>query len=102
MVMLLFYVGEDRYACDCDYITEIIACVPLKQVTHTPDYLAGLVRYSGLLIPVLDLAQLLDGRPCAHVLSTRIVILRENPKQEPSQHMGLIAERVTEMIPQFP
>lgn len=100
MVMILFHVGEERYACDCDYIVEIVPKVPLKQVSHAPPYLAGLIRYNALLVPVLEFAQLCDNRPCQNMLSTRIIMLRQKSEEKTPQMMGLMAERVTEIIPQ--
>jgi chemotaxis-related protein WspB len=102
MVMLLFYLGEERYACDCDSVVEVVPRIPLKIVAHAPPYLAGLMRYTGLLMPVLDFAQLRDGRPSENWMSTRIVVLQNSTDIAQRQLMGMIAERLTETIPQEP
>lgn len=102
MVMLLFYVGEERYACDCDSVVEVVPRVPLKVVAHAPPYLAGLVRYVGLLLPVLDFAQLRDGRPSENRMSTRIIILQNLTDGANRQLMGMIVERLTETTPLEP
>lgn len=96
MVMLLFYVGEERYACDCGPVVEVVPRVPLKIVAHSPPYLAGLLRYAGLLLPVLDFVQLRDGRPAENMMSTRIMILESSIENGQRQLMGVIAERLTE------
>lgn len=101
--MLLFYVGEERYACDCDHVVEVIPRVPLKQVAHAPPYLAGLVRFSSQLVPVLDFAQLRDSRPCANIMSTRIVIVQASGEENNGRRlMGVMGERITETIPLVP
>lgn len=102
MVMLLFYVGEERYACDCTHAVEVVPRVPLKVVAHAPPYLAGLIRYAGLLLPVLDFVQLRDSRPAENCLSTRIVILQNSPDLSSRLLMGMITERLTETIPLEP
>lgn len=102
MVMLLFYVGEERYACACDQVLKVVPRVPLKHVAHAPTYLAGLLRYGGFLVPVVDFAQLRDGRPGSNSLSTRIVIFQEQWSAENPKLMGLLAERLTETIEQAP
>lgn len=100
MVMLLFYVGEERYACECDHVLEVIPRVPLKLVAHAPPFLAGLLRYAGLLVPVLDFVQLRDGRPSVNVLSTRIMMIQGTSQGAIRQLMGLMVECLTETLPQ--
>lgn len=103
MVMLLFYVGEERYACACDQVLEVVPRIPLKQVTHVPNYLAGLLRYGASLVPVVDFAQLRDARSCLNRLSTRIAILQEEvSSKEIPRLMGLMAEQLTETLDQQP
>lgn len=100
MVMLLFHVGEERYACECDRVLEVIPRVPLKLVAHAPPFLAGLLRYAGLLVPVLDFVQLRDGRPSVNVLSTRIMMIQGTSQGAIRQLMGLMVECLTETLPQ--
>lgn len=103
MVMLLFYVGEERYACSCEPIVEIIPRLPLKPMMHAPAFLPGLVRYNGILVPVLDFVRLRDGRSCSESLSSRIIVVRDAETPEEDTHLlGLMAERVTEIIEQSP
>lgn len=105
MVMLLFYVGEERYACDSGPVVEVVPRISLKVVAHGPPYLAGMILYEGFLLPVLDFVQLRDGRPAEQCLSTRIIILQKSTESVQSagrQLMGMIAERVTETIPLLP
>lgn len=102
MVMLLFYVGEDRYACDCTPVVEVVPKVPLKIVAHAPPHLAGLIRYTGSLFPVLDFVQLRDGRPADDQMSTRIILVDNGKEANERQLMGMIVERLTETIPLEP
>ena len=97
MLMLLFYIGEERYACECDYILEIIPNVSLTSVTHTQKYVIGVLNYSGAPVPVVDFTLLCEERNSTPYLSTRIVILRREKGGE-IQTLGLLTERVTDTI----
>jgi chemotaxis-related protein WspB len=98
MLMLLFYVEDDSYAIDCESIIEVIPKVKLKQIPHVPNYVNGLLNFGGTPVAVIDLCQLIAGRPSSSSLHTRIILLsRTNPVGE-THTMGIIAEKVTETI----
>lgn len=102
MLMLLFYVGEERFSCICDPIVEIIPQVPLRKLMHSQPYLMGVLNYTGIPIPIVDFSQLCSARSSHPYLSTRIIIFRRNVEGEPEQTLGLIAERVTDTIDRDP
>ena len=92
-----FYVGDDRYVIAIKDVTVIVPCVKLKSVPSLPDYAAGLFTYQGLSVPVIDLCQLLIGRPCARMLSTRIIITTiKSTKGDGEITVGFLVEKATE------
>jgi chemotaxis-related protein WspB len=105
MLMLLFYVGDDRYSLDSRRVVEVVPTVTLKKIHQAPEYIAGLFNYRGHLVPVIDLCHLIQGTHCRAYLSTRIVIVNcqsqdasaDGHSQKP-QILGLMAERVTETL----
>lgn len=98
MLMLLFYVGRDCYALDCEYVVEIIPRVKLKNIPHAPDYFSGLLNFGGMPIPVIDICQIIQGRPSAPCLHTRIILLNYFSPVGESSYLGMIAEKVTESV----
>lgn len=112
MLILLFHVGDDRYALDIDQIVEIIPTVKLRQIHHTPEYVAGSFNYCGKIVPVIDLCQLIGNQPSRSYLSTRIIIveaggptsrngaqtLLQGKNQQQMPYLGLMAERITETL----
>jgi chemotaxis-related protein WspB len=106
MLMLLFYVGDDRYSLDSRRVVEVVPTVTLKKIHQTPEYIAGLFNYRGHLVPVIDLCHLIQGTHCRAYLSTRIVIVNcqsqdasdDNDSSQKPQILGLMAERVTETL----
>jgi chemotaxis-related protein WspB len=105
MLMLLFYVGDDRYSLDSRRVVEVVPTVTLKKIHQAPEYIPGLFNYRGHLVPVIDLCHLIQGTHCRAYLSTRIVLVNchrqdafdNDPLQRP-QILGLMAERVTETL----
>lgn len=98
MLLLLFYIGNDRYVCSGDEIIEIIPRVHLKNIPHTPDYVKGLLNFGGHPIPVIDLRQLIEDKPCQNSMHTRIILFACRDSSNEEHRIGVIAERVTETV----
>jgi len=96
MLLLLFEIGNGRYALDINQIIEIVPLVILKKIPATPDYVAGLMNYRGLGTPVIDLNRLFESAPYEDVLSTRIIIISYPVNIEAKKPLALIANNVTE------
>ena len=96
MLVLIFYLGDTMYTMKCERVREVAPMVKLKQVPHTPDYFAGLFNYRGVVVPVIDLRQLIQGCPCQMRLSTRIILVDYVKEDKSPAIVGLMAERVTE------
>ncbi len=98
MLALLFCIGDVTYIIKGDKIREIAPMVALKKVPQSPVFFAGYFNYRGTIVPVIDLCQLIQGRPCQLRLSTRIILIDYSGKNTTSHILGLIAERVTEAV----
>ncbi len=96
MLILIFYLGDTMYTMRCDRVREVAPLVKLKKVPHTPDYFAGLFNYRGVVVPVIDLRQLIQGYPCQMRLSTRIILVDYLKEDQSPAIIGLMAERVTD------
>ncbi len=99
MLLLVFCLGDDRYAIETGRVVEVIPQVTLRKLPHAPDSVAGLFNYRGRVVPVIDLCALTQGRPCRSRLSTRVVLIRHTREGDAVEHvLGLMAERVTETL----
>ena len=107
MLMLLFYVGDDRYALDSRRVVEVVPTVALKKLHGAPEYIPGLFNYRGHLVPVIDLCHMIQGTPARPYLSTRIVLVNcqlpdtsfaNSDNLHSPLILGLMAERVTETM----
>jgi chemotaxis-related protein WspB len=98
MLVLLFSIGINRYALDCDSILEVIPRVNLKTNPSVPSYVAGLLNYGGVPVPVIDIAYMLENRASSLAMHSRIVLLKSNRQGQGSQYAGLICEKATTTI----
>ena len=99
--MLLFYVGDERYAISAKSVVEVVPMVALKKVYHAPEYVAGLFNYRGQIVPVIDLCHLIQNQTCSLHLSTRIIMINYlicDGINNVYRLLGLMAERVTETM----
>ena len=96
MLLVLFHIGNERYAVDSGEVIEIVPLVQFRPIPRTPEYVAGLFVYRGQIVPVIDLCALAGHGPAKKLLSTRILLVRyPGPDGEPHV-LGLIAEQVTD------
>jgi len=98
MLMLLFQLGNSRYAVPAREVVEITSMVELEVLPKTPEYVAGLFNYHGQHVPVLDLCRLLNGQPCGNRITTRMIIVEFPLATGGTRTLGLLAEHVTETL----
>ena len=98
MLMLLFRIGNSRYALDTKSVVEVIPKVELTKIHGTSSIIAGLFNYQGHLVPVINLSQLLGDISQQATLSTRIILINQNQNGELPKLLGLLAEQVTETL----
>ena len=98
MLFILFHLGNDRYALDSRQVIEVVPMVILKRLPNAPNYVGGLFRYRGVVVPVIDLCALIRNAPCSRLLSSRIVLV-SYPGSDGRKHvLGLMAERIVETL----
>ncbi|OGQ95047.1 MAG: hypothetical protein A2521_00430 [Deltaproteobacteria bacterium RIFOXYD12_FULL_57_12] len=98
MLLLLFEIGEGRYALTADQLVEVVPLVQVKKIPLAPPYVVGLLNYRGTPTPVLDLGELLIGTPCEPKFSTRTIIVNYPFDGKNTKKLGLIATQVTETV----
>jgi chemotaxis-related protein WspB len=95
--MLLFQVGEERFAVETEYVVEVFPKVHLQKINHVENYVCGILNYGGTPIAVVDLCQLIGNRPSNNAMHTRIVLLQYTSIESGTSRLGAIAEQVTEV-----
>lgn len=94
MIALLFEVDGQRYGLDIAQVVKVLPYVRLRRLPGVPDYVAGVFCYRDQMVPVIDLSQLIRGKPVAAMLSTRIILV--NQPGQLGRVLGLLAEKATD------
>jgi chemotaxis-related protein WspB len=95
MLVLTFRVADVPYAVAVRRVVEVVPRVALREIPHAPRYLAGLLRYRGGAVPVVDLGLLMGEVACSDRLDTRIILVDCGVHGGVGLgYLGLIAERV--------
>ncbi len=90
MLMLLFQLGNSRYAIPAREVIEVAAMVNLENLPKAPDYRQH--------VPVLDLCRLINNQPCSNLITSRMILVEFPLATGGTRTLGLLAERVTETL----
>jgi chemotaxis-related protein WspB len=96
MIALTFEIEGQRYGLDISQVVEVVPAVRLRRLPGVPDYVAGILRFRGAHVPVIDLNELIGGTPAVARLSTRLVLVRHPGPSGAGRLLGLLAERVAD------
>jgi chemotaxis-related protein WspB len=98
MLLLMFRVMEGWYAVAADRVVEVVPRVDLRAVPHAPGALAGVFRYRGKVVPVIDLGMLMGEGACRPRLSTRIIVVDAAQRgSDETEWLGMVAEQVNDV-----
>jgi chemotaxis-related protein WspB len=93
MLLLKFKIGAEAYVLDALQIAEVLPLVSIRRIAQAAACVAGLINYRGRPVPVIDLSELMLGKPAQRQISTRLILVRYG------EHLlGLIAEHATETL----
>lgn len=98
MLFLLFHLGPDRYALDAGKVVEVLPLLQFKKIPNAPRGVAGIFNYHGRPVPLVDLCELILGRPAAERLTTRIILINYDGDDGRKNLLGLVAEHITQTI----
>jgi chemotaxis-related protein WspB len=94
MLLIMCQASATRYAIDSRHVREVLPRVHLHRLAGSPPWFAGVLICRAAAIPVMDLTELTEGKPCPPRLSSRIVILQTGLEGVPRQ-FGVLAEHVS-------
>ena len=96
MQLLTFTTGGQQYGIDTRNIVEVLPFISAQELPQQAEEMRGLIRYRGKLLPVVDLCQLILGRPCQLRLGTRTIVVKtiRDKDEETSLLFAITAEDV--------
>ena len=90
-----FETGGQRYAIDVQDIVEVLPAVALRFVPGAAEGIAGVLRFHGQLVPVMDLTKILTGKAAPRLKSTRLILVRAKRGDDAQDLLGILAENAT-------
>ena len=97
MLMLLFRVGEERWAIAASDIHDVIPLVDLQKTPYSHPMAAGLLNYHGEMLSAVDISELIGNHPVPQTLSTRIVVARLLDDVTETR-LALVVDRASETV----
>lgn len=98
MLFLLFELDQQRYALDTARVREVLPLVEIRAIPRAAPAVAGVIEYRGATLPVIDVSELVLGRPAERRLSTRIVLVQHQGPGGVERPLGLLLERATRTL----
>lgn len=99
MLLLIFQAGRQTYGLNVRSVLEVAPYPECTPLAHAPAWAAGLIRWRGHPMPVIDLSALLTGTPALPLLSTRLIVVDYETGNGRMHPLGLVAEKAVETVP---
>jgi purine-binding chemotaxis protein CheW len=90
---LTFYLGDEVYGIEIEYVTEIIGMQPITKVPEVAAYIKGIINLRGKIIPVIDMRLKFNKEAIDYDDRTCIVVVDTD-----NMTVGLIVDKVSEVI----
>lgn len=74
--VIVFTIGNEEYAVSIDYVLSIEKVEGITPIPHLPNYVSGIIKVRGELIPALDTENILYNRSTNLDEAVRIVVLK--------------------------
>ncbi|EGQ27733.1 chemotaxis protein [Sporosarcina newyorkensis 2681] len=75
MQTVIVRTGNEEYALPVESVVSIEKLEYITPIPHLPDYLLGLMKSRGELVPILDFSQILYHKPTARDEESHVVVL---------------------------
>ncbi|MCZ0756466.1 chemotaxis protein CheW [Anoxybacillus sp. J5B_2022] len=73
--VIVFQLDQEQYAIPVEYVVSIEKMSEPTVIPHMPEYVVGVVRIRGELVPVLDTTRIFYRRPYDRTEKTRLVVV---------------------------
>ncbi|MFF2754405.1 chemotaxis protein CheW [Psychrobacillus sp. NPDC058041] len=73
--VVVFQCGNEDYAVPIEHVISIEKLEHINPIPHLPNYLIGLMKIRGELVPIIDFEQILYNRRGADIESARVITM---------------------------
>lgn len=97
MLAILFEMDGRIWGADARLVETVVPAIKLRTVQGAPKWIAGVFNLRGLIVPAIDLSEIVCARKSESIFSTRYMIVKIAHKGKEAL-IALIAERVTSVV----
>ncbi|WP_077213902.1 chemotaxis protein CheW [Bacillus dakarensis] len=91
--VIVFKVGDEEYAISIEFVLSIEKMERITPIPHLPQYVKGIVKIRGDLVPTMDLEKILYDRSMEEKESIRMIVL-----QTEVMSYGILVNEAKEII----
>ena len=92
--LVTFRLGDDYFAADVHAVQRVLRYSVPTSVPDMPDYIEGVIDYSGKVVPIVNLRRRLELAAVALDDETRTVVLNVS-----GEWVGIVVDAVTSVVP---
>jgi len=93
LLVVTFRLAKEDFAFEALFVREIIRNQEVNQLPQMPPFVEGLIKYRGIIVPIMNLALRLGQEPQPPTDETRIIVV-----ECASQIFGLLVDEVEAVI----
>jgi len=90
---LIFFIDNDSYGIEIQYVLEIVGIQKITEVSGLPDYVKGIINLRGKIIPVMDVRLRFKKKAREYNDRTCIIVV-----EIMGMSVGLIVDGVSEVV----
>lgn len=96
LLVVTFRLAKEDFAFEALFVREIIRWQEINQLPKMPEFIEGIIKYRGAVVPIMNLAQRLDQASQPPTDESRIIVVEHT-----SRLFGLLVDEV-EAVVQLP
>lgn len=96
LLVVTFRLAKEDFAFEALFVREIIRWQEINHLPKMPEYIEGIIKYRGMVVPIMNLAQRLNQNPQPPTDESRIIVVEYT-----SRLFGLLVDEV-EAVVQLP
>ena len=90
--VMTFYIGDQIYGIEIQYVTEIIEMQHITKVPHVPPYIKGIINVRSKVVPIVDIRTRFGKEEIPYTNRTCTIILSYNDIS-----VGIIVDSVADV-----
>lgn len=91
--VVVFRLGEHEHAVDVRQVKEILINTSITPVIEAPDFVEGVIKLRGKIVPVIDLRKRMHLPKAERTYATCIIVIRFNNKM-----IGIVVDSASELL----